>query len=180
MKTLSIFILTIVLFSSCTSKAPPIRAFVEAKLKDTLRERGSYEFVSLSRLTPIFRPYSTTEEYKHIIYRLGKAGTCYDEASDEGAESLDEYIDSLELCYTKSNIKERREPFGYYCFLKYKIKNKHGKTMLISRVVFVDYHLTTISIEDFSNNPYRLPLGVMLKSSIKFFYMKCSYYSIAN
>ena len=173
MKAILMFIITITLFSSCTSKEAQLKAFIENELSDTLQNQESYKFVSLSRLTPIFRPYCTTEGYKRLIKKIRKISTGSNELSTKEIASLEKKIDSLEQCNTNGYKRKSNSPFGYYCILKYKIKKSHDKEMLVSRVVFVDKTLKTISIEDFSDNRYQLPFDIRLKSSIKFFYIKC-------
>lgn len=164
MKKIILLVCAITALCSCgKSNEDKARELIEAKLKTTMNDWNSYEFVEMSKVDSVFTLFMHSEEgstireelsqlrSKRVEYEVNAGYTSiYGERAKIMQDSipiLENMIDSLQNLYDKKEEAYKGEFNGYKTKFTFRGNNKLGGKILTSSMYLFNKDITEITYE---------------------------------
>ncbi len=164
MKKIILLVCAITALCSCgKSNEDKARELIEAKLKTTMNDWNSYEFVEMSKVDSVFTLFMHSEEAKSLDDQISKTKSKISEYSVDkdfpllyGARTkvmadsipiLEQIRDSLQNLYDKKEEAYKGEFNGYKTKFTFRGNNKLGGKILTSSMYLFNKDITEITYE---------------------------------
>lgn len=162
MKKIILLVCAITALCSCgKSNEDKARELIEAKLKTTMNDWNSYEFVEMSKVDSVFTLFMHSEEAKSLDDQISKTKSKISEYSVDkdfpllyGARTkvmadsipiLEQIRDSLQNIYDTKDKTYKGDFNGYIVKFTCRGNNKMGSKVINSTIYYFDKDLTKIT-----------------------------------